>query len=154
MSIEPACRQPAPTAQRETVLHAARALLPCALLALALAGCASAGGNPGGVVIQPLDQAHYAPTQTVDVLGVEPARPHIALARLTLSDPTGSATLSQLTAQLVEAARQLGADALVLAPVARSTAAGVGFNPAGGQMQDSQAGSALSISAQAIRYTP
>lgn len=152
MSLEPFCRQTAPIAPRETAPCAARGLLLCATLALA--GCASPGGNPGGVVIQPVDQAHYAPTQTVDVLGAEPTRPHVTLARLTLSDPTGSATLSQLTAQLVEAARQLGASALVLAPVARPTAADVGFNPAGGQMQNSQAGSALSISAQAIRYTP
>ena len=153
MWIEQACRQPAPTAQRDATPRATRVLLLCAMLAFALAGCASAGGSPGGVVIEPLGRAHYAPTQTVDVLGVEPAQPHVALARLTLSDPTGSATLSQLTAQLVEAARQLGADALVLAPVAQPPAAGVGFNPAGGQMQGSQAGSALSISAQAIRYT-
>jgi hypothetical protein len=132
---------------------------PCAALVLlagallALAGCATTAGSDKGVQVRPLSAVHYAPTQTVDVLNAEPARPHEALAELALTDPTGTATSSQLTAQLIAAARQLGADALVVEHVAQPAPAGVAFNPAGGQMQDASTGGVLSISAQAIRYT-
>lgn len=127
---------------------------PLLLLAVALAllaGCATVASDEG-VQVHPLSAMHYAPTQTVDVLSAEPAQPHEALAELVLADPTGTATRSQLTAQLIAAARQLGADALVVEHVAQPAAAGVAFNPAGGQMQGTSAGG-LSISAQAIRYT-
>lgn len=134
----------------QVVAPRAAALLIGALLALA--GCVTTDGDKG-VVVRPLSAEHYAPTQTVDVLSAEPAQPHEMLAELALADPTGTATSSQLTAQLIAAARQLGADALVVKQVSGPTAAGVAFNPAGGQMQDTKTGAALSISAQAIRYT-
>lgn len=122
------------------------------VIVLALGGCATTGGDKG-LVIDPLSRAHYAPSQTVDVLASMPARAHETLARLTLTDPTGNATSSQLTAQLTEAARHIGADALVLEQVSRPAATAMAFNPSGGQMQHTDAGGASSISALAIRYT-
>jgi len=133
-------------------LGAACAALVLLTGALALGGCATTGGDQG-VQVRPLSAMHYAPTQTVDVLTAQPAQPHEALAELALTDPTGTASRSQLTAQLVAAARQLGADALVVEHVAPQAPAGVAFNPAGGQLQDADTGGTLSISAQAIRYT-
>lgn len=130
--------------------RAAMVLLASAVLALT--GCTTTTGGVKGVVVSPLSAAHYAPSQTVDVLSAMPAQPHEALAELALSDPTATASTSQLTAQLVEAARQLGADALVVEQVSRPAAGGVAFDPAGGKMQDTRANGALSITAQAIRY--
>ena len=128
------------------------ALLAGAVVA-GLGGCA-ASGAAAGVVIAPLSQTHYAPTQTVDVLNAAPGRHYEALARLVVSDPTGAATSSQLVAQLSDSARTLGANALVIEKVAQSGAAGMAFNPAGGQMQGSSAGGSISVTALAIRYLP
>lgn len=128
-------------------------MLPIVLAAslLALAGCATA--NLAAPSVQQLSTNHYAPTQTVDVLGARPTEPFEAIARLHLVDPTGVATKSQLIAQLTTTAKGLGANALVIEDI---TLAGgeVSFNPAGGQMQDTATDAgAASITALAIRYT-
>ncbi|MGH8233683.1 MAG: hypothetical protein ACREPU_05735 [Rhodanobacteraceae bacterium] len=121
-----------------------------ALACLVLAGCATAPAAPG---IEHLTTQHYAPTQTVDVLISIPDRPFVRIARLTLGDPTGSATRAQLIAQLSSTAQNLGADAIVVEGVAQSGGAGIGFNPSGGQMQDSGNQAPLTVSVLAIRYT-
>jgi len=135
--------------------HAVR-WLAMAVMAVAMAclGACAANGPADGVVIHPLSQASYAPTQTVDVLNAAPGGHYEALARLVVSDPTGAATRSQLVAQLSDSARALGANALVVEQVAQSGAAGMAFNPAGGQMQGSTAGGSISVTALAIRYSP
>ena len=120
--------------------------------AVALSGCASTSLRDGPAV-QQLSQAHYAPTQTVDVLSAPPTVPYEALARFTLADPTATATSSQLLAQMDEAAKNLGANALLVEHLSRSGKPDVAFNPAGGQMQDSGSGGAWSVTALAIRYT-
>lgn len=120
-------------------------------VAIALAGCATTGATEP--VVESLTQTHYAPTQTVDVLAAPPAVAFESLARLHLSDPTGTATRSQLVAQLSDAAKALGANAMVVEQVSRAGAPAVGFNPAGGQMQTTDNGGALTITVLAIRYT-
>jgi hypothetical protein len=137
--------------QRAVAPRTAIVLLASAVVALG--GCTTTGSGLKGVAVHPLSAEHYPSSQTVDVLAAQPTLPHAAIAELALSDPTGTATVTQLTAQLVDAARRLGADALVVEKVSRPAAAGVGFNPAGGQMQGSSAGGTLSVNAQAIRYT-
>lgn len=118
---------------------------------LALAGCgATVATTPQ---VESLTSAHYAPTQTVDVLSVAPTAGYERLARLQLADPTGVATRSQLVAQLADAAKALGANALIVESATRANTAVVGFNPAGGQMQDSGDTGALAVTAVAIRYT-
>lgn len=118
---------------------------------MALGGCATTGTDRG-LTIQPLSTAHYAATQTVDVLSEAPQVPWEKIARMTLADPTGTATSSQLIAQLAGAAKNLGADALVVEHVSRAANAEVGFNPAGGQMRADTTG-VISITALAVRYT-
>lgn len=119
---------------------------------IALAGCATTATTTP--VVEQLTQARYAPTQTVDVLATAPAAAFERIARLRLSDPTGVATQSQLVAQLADSAKALGANALVVEQVTRSGAPDVGFNPAGGQMQATGSGGAMTVTALAIRYTP
>lgn len=126
------------------------ALLACA--AVALAGCATTGAV-GAPVVVPLSQVHYEPTQTVDVLNAAPRTPYAPIARLTLADPTGAATSSQLTAQLADVAKTLGANALWVEQVARAGKAAVAFNPAGGQMQQDTQAAAITVTALAVRYT-
>jgi hypothetical protein len=127
------------------------ALMFFAGVVVALGGCATAGVAAPSVV--ELTQAHYAPTQTVDVLSAPPQAAFERIARLQLSDPTGVATQSQLVAQLADSAKTLGADALVIEQVSRAGGTDVTFNPAGGQMQNTGNGGALAITALAIRYT-
>lgn len=139
-----------PSTRREGL----RRVLPVVLAALllALAGCATTA-NLAAPSVQQLSTNHYAPTQTVDVLGARPTEPFEAIARLHLVDPTGVATKSQLVAQLTATAKGLGANALVIEDI---TLAGgeVSFNPAGGQMQGTATDAgAASITALAIRYT-
>lgn len=126
------------------------AMLACA--AIALGGCATTSPAKGPV-IETLSQAHYAPTQTVDVLNAAPQTPYEELARLTLADPTGTATSGQLAAQLADVAKNLGANALWIEHVARAGKADVGFNPAGGQMQQDMGSGAITVTALAVRYT-
>lgn len=131
--------------------------LAIALLAGAVAclGACATGGSTAGVVVDTLSQAHYPPTQTVDVLNAPPSAHYEALARLVVSDPTGVATSSQLVAQLSDTARTLGANALVVEQVAQAGGGNVAFNPSGGQMQGAaNASGALSVTALAIRYSP
>lgn len=120
--------------------------------AVVLGGCATAGGSKG-LVIEPLSHAQYPATQTVDVLNVSPGVPYESLARMTLSDPTGSASSAQLIAQMSEAAKSRGANALWIQRISSAGQPDVAFNPAGGQMQGISANGSLSISALAIRYT-
>lgn len=127
------------------------ALTLLAGIAVALTGCATA--SVGAPVVVQLTQTHYAATQTVDVLSVPPQAAFEPIARLQLSDPTGVATQAQLIAQLTNSAKALGANALIVEKVSRAGTTNVTFNPAGGQMQNTDAGGALAITALAIRYT-
>lgn len=135
-------------------LSAAQALLFVLLgsTAIALGGCATTGLHDGPSV-ERLSQAHYASTQTVDVFVAAPKDPYEELARLTLTDPTATATGSQLLAQLTEAAKNMGANALLVEHMSRAGNPDVAFNPAGGQMQHAGADGAWSVTALAIRYT-
>lgn len=117
-------------------------------------GACAANGPAAGVVVNSLSQAHYPPSQTVDVLNAAPSAHYEALARLVVSDPTGTATSSQLVAQLSDTARTLGANALVIEQVVQAGGGSVAFNPSGGQMQGANTGGNLSVTALAIRYSP
>ena len=125
-----------------------------AVAAMACLGGCAANGPAAGVVVQPLSQASYPPTQTVDVLNAVPAARYEALARLVVSDPTGTATSSQLVAQLSDRARTLGANAIVVEKVAQAGGNSVAFNPSGGQIEGSGTGGTLTVTALAIRYSP
>ena len=119
--------------------------------AMFLGACATV--NPSSaVVVEPVSTSHYAPSQTVDLLNAPPAAPYEVLARLQLTDPTGTATSSQLVAQLSSTAQGLGADALLVQQVSHSGGGGIAFNPSGGQMQPASDGGTLSVTAVAIRY--
>ena len=123
-----------------------------AVLCLMLAGCATGGSTVPSVTR--LTTQHYAPTQTVDVLSAAPDRPFTRIAQLKLTDPTGSATRSQLIAQLSGSAKDLGANAIVVAQAADQPGGSqIGFNPSGGQMQGSADQTSLTVSALAIRYS-
>ena len=118
-------------------------------LTLCVAACASA---PPAPQIQRLTTQSFPATQIVDVLDTPPAgQAYTAIARLTVSDPTGAATQAQLIAQLVDTARNLGADALVIERVDHQSATQVAFNPSGGQMQGGEQTTSLTVSALAIR---
>lgn len=126
--------------------------LAIAALALILGACAT--GQAAQPSVTMLSAAHYAPTQTVDVLTAEPQKPHQSIARLVLADASGGATRAQLVAQLTDTAKGLGANALVLENVDQSGTKQLAFNPSGGQMQGTDASVSLSVTALAIRYTP
>lgn len=130
------------------------ARLPLAVMLVAsivLAGCATTAAM--APVVERLTTATYAPTQTVDVLAAKPAGDFVPLARLTLDDPTGSATRAQLLAQLSAVARRMGANALVVESVAHDQSADVAFNPAGGQIEQSTHQGIRAMTVLAIRYT-
>jgi hypothetical protein len=129
----------------------AASLVWLGVLTFALGGCAT--GGVAAPSVERLSAGQYAPTQTVDVLSAPPSMPFERIARLRLDDPTGVASESQLVAQLSEAAKNLGANALVVGPVSRSGGADVAFNPAGGQIQSVGTGGSISVTALAIRYT-
>lgn len=116
-----------------------------------LAACASTG------VVAPqverLTTVQYAPTQVVDVLGAMPTAAFQRIARLRVDDPTGTATRAQLVAELQAAAGKLGANAVVVSSETRAGGASVGFNPAGGQIQDVAGTGQVLLTALAIRYT-
>lgn len=126
--------------------------LPFALILCAgLSGCSTTGS--GGPVVRRLTQRHFPPTQTVDVLNALPQQPFIRIARLQAKDPTGSATRSQLIAELTAEAQKLGATAIVLGTEQSSSGGGqISFSPSGGQMQSSGAEQPLALDALAIRY--
>jgi len=117
--------------------------------AVLMTACASTGSGP---VVHRLTQRQYSPTQTVDVLSAAPQRPFKRIARLRANDPTGSATRSQLVAELVNAAQKLGANAIVVQQVSQSSGSELSFAPSGGQMQSSGGGQPLALKALAIRY--
>lgn len=121
-----------------------------AVAALALAACATTGALEPSV--KRLTATEYPPTQMVDILTVAPSRAYERIAQLRVDDPTGTATSSQMRAQLVAAARDLGANALVMGTVSRSGGDSVEFNPSGGLMQNAAGAGAVSLSALAIRY--
>ncbi len=126
------------------------ACLPALLsIAIGLASCAAA---PPAPQIQRLTAESFAPSQTVDLLAAPPAAPYLAIARLQVADPTGTAARDQLIAQLVQAAKSLGAEALVIEQVQREDSARIAFDPAGGQMQGGPQVASTTVSALAIRY--
>lgn len=145
----PACAPPAGAPARSVRTLASLVLLTA--MAASLAGCAT--GGVAAPTVQLLSQTHYAATQTVDVLGALPSTPFERIAQLQLNDPTGVATQSQLVAQLSDTARNLGANALVVESVSHSGGGDVAFNPSGGQMQGTNAGGSIAVTALAIRYT-
>lgn len=118
---------------------------------LALAGCATTGAST--LQVEHLVATHYDPTQVVDVLDVAPSVPFENIARLRVDDPTGTATRSQLVAELVAAAQKLGANAVVVGAEQRSGGSDVGFNPSGGQIQNVNGTGHVTLTAMAIRYT-
>lgn len=121
-----------------------------AILGSVVAACATTGSNT--VRVQQLTATHYEPTQVVDVLDAVPTKPSERIARLEVEDPTGTATHSQLVAELVAAAQKLGANAVVLDSEKRAGGADVGFNPSGGQIQDVNSPGPVTLTAVAIRY--
>lgn len=115
----------------------------------ALAGCATTSTGP---TVKRLTQRQYPPTQTVDVLTTLPQKNYARIAQLQANDPTGSATRSQLIAELVNSAQQLGANAIVIEQIQQSSGSELSFNPSGGQMQSAGGGQPMSVRALAIRY--
>lgn len=117
---------------------------------IGLASCATAAPAPQ---IDRLTAETFPPTPTVDLLVAPPGQPYIKIARLVVQDPTGTAARDQLIAQLVDAARGLGANALVVQQVQRDDSSRIAFDPAGGQMQGGQQVASTTVTALAIRYT-
>lgn len=124
-------------------------LLTLLSIVISLASCATA---PPAPQVQRLTAQVFAPSQTVDLLDAPPAAPYLAIARLQVADPTGTAARDQLIAQLVQAAKSLGAQALVIEQVQREDSARIAFDPAGGQMQGGPQVTSTTVSALAIRY--
>jgi hypothetical protein len=125
-------------------------LLTLLSIVISLASCATA---PPAPQVQRLTAQVFAPSQTVDLLDAPPAAPYLAIARLQVADPTGTAARDQLIAQLVQAAKSLGAQALVIEQVQREDSARIAFDPAGGQMQGGPQVTSMTVSALAIRYS-
>lgn len=104
------------------------------------------------VAVEPVGSAHFSPTQLVDVLSQAPQQPYVTLAHLRASDPTGVADRSQLVAQLISAAQQLGATALVINPANQAGPRnGVRFDPSGGLQQTSADAVTTTVTGTAIR---
>lgn len=149
MTLLPVARRAHPSTD-----HRLRPWLRVVPFAIALALTACAATLATAPQVESLTTAHYAPTQTVDVLSAPPAAAFESLARLHLSDPTGVASATQLVAQLSDTAKGLGANALIVEQSSQTGGADIAFNPAGGQMQGSTTDrGATSVTALAIRYT-
>lgn len=143
------CHRPSLHPHLPRRIGASLALLAC----LATGAAWSAQANLGTPTIHRLSAQHYAPTQTVDVLTRAPAGAFVSVARVSLSDPTGTATQDQLVSQLGQVARGLGANAIIVESVTSGVSNNVGFNPAGGQLQAGMAQGPLTVRVLAIRYT-
>ena len=122
----------------------ARAYLGGLLLAVHLAGCAS---QPSPATASP------APASTIEVLTTAPAQPYDTLGVLEDSDLPGTPA-SQVIARLVEKARRLGADAIILENHSERVPGQQRFDPATGQYVTEGGGVAPSFRATAIRRAP
>ena len=122
----------------------ARAYLSGLLLALHLAGCASQP-SPG--------TASPASASTIEVLTSMPAQPYETLGVLEDRDLPGTPA-SQVIARLVEQARRLGADAVILENRSERVPGQQRFDPATGQYVTEGGGVAPNFRATAIRRTP
>jgi hypothetical protein len=117
------------------------------LVALALGACAPSQPE----VLRPEGSATYPPTQFVEMLEAKPTRPYAEIAIIELSGEPGSFR-AQVLAQIAERARQIGADAVILQDVSRTTPAATRLNPTTG-MYDSTGGQIIpAFKGIAIKY--
>jgi hypothetical protein len=106
-----------------------RLLLSLLVSCLLLCGCAS---EVAQIDIQNLAGAGaYTPQPYITVLAAPPAT-YIPIARLTATGSSGM-TRDQLFAAVMEKARALGANAIIVRDESQVSAPSVAFNPAGGQ---------------------
>lgn len=121
-----------------------RAGLAGLVLAACLGGCA---GQPTSTAAAPQSAS------TVEVLTAAPAQPYQTLGELQDSDLPGTPA-SQVIARLVEKARRLGADAVIIENHSENVAGEQRFDPATGQYETSGGGVMPAFTATAIRRTP
>ena len=113
------------------------------LLALGLSGCAS----------QPAVSPTADASTTVEVLTGAPPQPYDTLGVLDASDLPGTPA-SQVVARLVEQARRLGADAIILDNRSKEVSGEQRFDPATGQYVTEGGGVVPIFQATAIRRHP
>lgn len=105
-------------------------LAQLAVLVSVLAACA-----PTQLTVErPAGAATYPPTQNVDVLDAPPQRPYTEIGVINAPGEPG-ALRTQVVAQVREKAAQIGADAVILQDVSRTTPASQRLNPTTGQYE-------------------
>ena len=116
-------------------------------LALALAGCAA----PQPDVVRAPGSAVYPPTQFVELLEQAPSRAYTEIGTIDVPGDPG-ALRSQVLAQIRSKAQQLGADAVILTDMSRTTPPAQRLNPTTGTY-DSVGGQVIpAFKGIAIRY--
>ena len=117
------------------------------VFALALAGCAA----PQPDVVRAPGSAIYPPTQFVELLEQPPSRAYAEIGTIDAPGEPG-ALRSQVLAQIRTRAQQMGADAVILTDLSRTTPPAQRLNPTTG-MYESIGGQVVpAFKGIAIRY--
>ena len=111
--------------------------------------CACAPSPPE--VVQPAGTPTYPPTQYVEVLQSSPARAYQELGVINVTGDPGSFR-SQVLAQVVERARLLGADAVILQDLSRTTPVSTRLNPTTGTYEPTGGQLIPAFKGVAIKY--
>jgi hypothetical protein len=102
------------------------------LVAVVIAAAACTPVQPE--VTRPTGAPAYPPTEFVDMLDSQPARPYTVIGTIDAPGEVGS-TRTQVIAQIRAKAQQMGADAVILQDQSRSTPAAPRLNPSTGQYE-------------------
>jgi len=117
------------------------------LVLLALSAC-----TPSQLeVVRPAGAQVYPPTQNVDLLYAPPTRPFTEIGVIDAPGEPG-ALRAQVLAQIRTSAQQIGADAVILKDVSRTSPAMPRLNPTTGQMESTGGQVIPAFKGIAIRY--
>ncbi len=117
------------------------------LTALALAACTQAQPD----VVRPTGSQTYTPTQFVETLDKPPARAYQEIGVIDAPGEPG-ALRTQVLAQVLSKAAQLGADAVILQDLTRTAPASPRLNPTTGQYETTGGQSIPAFKGIAIKY--
>jgi hypothetical protein len=119
------------------------------LLALAAAVTACTPAQPE--FVRATGGTTYPPTQFVDMLDSPPARPYQEIGVIDVPGEPG-ALRTQVLAQILGKAQQIGANAVILTDVSRTMPASQRLNPTTGQMESTGGQLIPAFKGVAIRY--
>jgi hypothetical protein len=118
------------------------------LLVPLVAGCASSQQT---VTVVRTGDATFPPTRFVDMLDTAPSRPYVEIGVINAPGEAG-ALRTQVLAQVRDKAAELGADAVILQDLSRTTPASPRLNPTTGQYENTGGVLVPAFKGIAIKY--